>query len=139
MYDSNHLAVVEEYLKIFRPYRSLPEPLRTTIGLPNIKAMVLKRGDFIEDRFGQQERNMLSDKNLSAQTKLELFRWFGTFILLSSEGSTEPVVQHLRGRRFRPDPYRLHPASAPTPAAALLPASEQDGENVFTNVSLLKG
>ena len=133
-YDSNHLAVVDEYLKIFRPYRHLPETLRKAIGLPNIKAMLLKKGDFIEDRFGQQERNMLAGKELSADTKLEHFKWFGTFILLSSTGCTKPVVQHLRGRFFRPDPFRLRPASVPTPVVGLSLSSECTPENVFADV-----
>ena len=53
-YDSNHLAHVERYLQIYAPYYSLTEPLREALGLQSIKRMLLRRGDFIEDRFGQQ-------------------------------------------------------------------------------------
>jgi hypothetical protein len=53
-YDSNHIAHVQRYLQIYRPYHHLSENLRESLGLPAIKKMLLRRGDFIEDKFGQQ-------------------------------------------------------------------------------------
>lgn len=53
-YDSNHLAHVERYLEIYRPYHYLTVSLREALGLPAIKKMLIRRGDFIEDKFGQQ-------------------------------------------------------------------------------------
>lgn len=53
-YDSNHIAHVQRYLQIYRPHHHLSERLREALGLPAIKKMLLRRGDFIEDRFGQQ-------------------------------------------------------------------------------------
>lgn len=40
-------------LQIFQPYTHLSPALRDSIGLKGIRKLVLKRGDFIEDRFGQ--------------------------------------------------------------------------------------
>lgn len=53
-YDSNHLAHVQRYLEIYRPHYYLSENLREALGLAAIKKMLLRRGDFIEDKFGQQ-------------------------------------------------------------------------------------
>jgi hypothetical protein len=53
-YDSNHIAHVERYLQIYRPYHHLTAPLREALGLTAIKKMLLRRGDFIEDKFGQE-------------------------------------------------------------------------------------
>lgn len=53
-YDSNHIAHVERYLQIYKPYHYLSVSLRDALGLVAIKKMLLRRGDFIEDRFGQQ-------------------------------------------------------------------------------------
>jgi len=52
--DSNHIAHVQRYLQIYQPYHYLSVPLREALGLVAIKKMLLRRGDFIEDRFGQQ-------------------------------------------------------------------------------------
>ena len=126
MYDSNHIAIVEEYLKIFQPYKNLPETLRSAIGIQSIRAMLLKKGDFIEDRFGQQERNLLTDQvysddtaQLGPQTKRELFLWFGTYLLMSPHmGNTKPIVYHLRGRRYTTE-YDMGVTLRPTRPAHL--------------------
>lgn len=58
-YDSQHLAHVERYLQIYRPYKNMPFHLRDIIGNKSIKNMILRPGDFIEDRFGQMQRRLL--------------------------------------------------------------------------------
>lgn len=58
-YDSQHLAHVERYLQIYRPYKNMPPHLRDIIGIKSIKNMLLRPGDFIEDRFGQMQRRLL--------------------------------------------------------------------------------
>ena len=58
-FDSQHLCHVQRYLQIFKPYTNLPQELRDLFGLKVIRSMVLKKGDFIEDRFGQLQRNLL--------------------------------------------------------------------------------
>lgn len=58
-FDSQHLCHVERYLQIFYPIRNMPVHLRTIIGMQLLKGMRLRRGDFIEDRFGQMQRKLL--------------------------------------------------------------------------------
>lgn len=58
-YDSQHLGHVKRYLEIYRPYLNMPAHLRDVIGIYSIKDMVLRPGDFIEDRFGQVQRRLL--------------------------------------------------------------------------------
>ena len=59
-YDSQHLGHVQRYLEIFTPYKNMPVALRETIGILSIKGMVMRPGDFIEDRFGQMQRRLLT-------------------------------------------------------------------------------
>ena len=54
-YDSNHIAHVGRYLEIFAPYTNLPLELREAIGRENVHQLLLRKGDFIEDRFGQAQ------------------------------------------------------------------------------------
>ena len=58
-YDSQHIAHVQRYLQIYRPFRNIPVHLREIIGLSAVKGMLLRPGDFIEDRFGQMQRRLL--------------------------------------------------------------------------------
>lgn len=61
-FDSQHLCHIERYLKIYKPYVSLPEEMKNWLGRKFIKKMILRNGDFIEDRFGQSQRNCLTMK-----------------------------------------------------------------------------
>jgi len=58
-YDSQHLGHVQRYLQIYRPYKNMPTHLRDLVGIYSIKDMLLRPGDFIEDRFGQVQRRLL--------------------------------------------------------------------------------
>ena len=58
-YDSQHLGHVKRYLEIYRPYKNIPPHLRDIVGIFSIKDMLLRAGDFIEDRFGQVQRRLL--------------------------------------------------------------------------------
>jgi hypothetical protein len=58
-FDSQHICHVQRYLQIYRPYKNLPPHLRELIGIRSIKDMLLRPGDFIEDRFGQMQRRIL--------------------------------------------------------------------------------
>ena len=58
-YDSQHLGHVQRYLQIYRPYKNMPPHLRDVVGIYSIKDMLLRPGDFIEDRFGQVQRRLL--------------------------------------------------------------------------------
>ena len=60
-FDSNHFVHVKRYLEIFRPYINLFPELRQFLGLKRIKKLVMRPGDFIEDRFGQMQRDILTN------------------------------------------------------------------------------
>ena len=50
-YDSNHIAHVERYLQIYAPFTFAPPEVRAAFGPQGIKSMLLREGDFIEDRY----------------------------------------------------------------------------------------
>ena len=80
-YDSNHLAHVQRYLQIYTPYKSLTGELREYLGLRKIRDMLLRNGDFIEDRFGQIERNCLTEAIEDKSMIIKLFNWFRSYLL----------------------------------------------------------
>ena len=56
-YDSNHIAHVQRYLEIYQPFRYAPDIVKTHFhGLKGVKKMLLRHGDFIEDRSGMIAR-----------------------------------------------------------------------------------
>lgn len=63
-FDSQHLCHIERYIQIYKPYNSLPEDMKQWLGRKFVKKMVLRKGDFIEDRFGQSQRNCLTMKGV---------------------------------------------------------------------------
>lgn len=82
-YDSQHLAHIDRYLEIFAPYSKMPKHIvpivnsyrcRCHSGMSAnlnsfLKAhMLLRNGDFIEDRYGQMQRNMLTSYGTSKYT-----------------------------------------------------------------------
>ena len=110
-YDSNHLCHVQRYLQIFTPYKALPEDLREYFGLPRIKEMLLKNGDFIEDRFGQAQRNIIMASKRDSAFHRRIFQWFGSYLLWlvddelsqSDLRSSNETVRHLKGRQMKPE------------------------------------
>jgi hypothetical protein len=83
-YDSNHLCHVQRYLEIYTPYQSMPDPVKEIMLAIDRKAltrMVLKRGDFIEDKFGQVQRNSLVALRGDPSAGKKVFRWFGSYVL----------------------------------------------------------
>ena len=55
--------------------------MRQDIGLPNIGKMLLKRGDFIEDKFGQVQRDLLYEKGqVNEELLCKLFQWYGSYL-----------------------------------------------------------
>jgi hypothetical protein len=116
-FDSQHLCHVERYLNIYKPYKTLPVHLREVVGLKAVKDMFLKPGDFIEDRFGQVQRNLfatLRENNCPDAIIVELFRWYGSYLCWITDEPfydetqqselckprTQPMVKHLHGREF---------------------------------------
>lgn len=69
-FDSQHICHIQRYLQIYRPYKNLPPHLRELVGIRSIKDMLLRPGDFIEDRFGQMQRRILW--SLAVQGKVDL-------------------------------------------------------------------
>jgi len=51
-YDSNHICKVSRYLEIYRPFTMIPQQMKDILGVKAVKSMLMKQGDFIEDKFG---------------------------------------------------------------------------------------
>ena len=58
-FDSQHLCHVQRYLEIYKPYKNFPLELRPYLQRNDLKDMLLRPGDFVEDRFGQVQRRIL--------------------------------------------------------------------------------
>lgn len=132
-YDSNHICHVERYLKIYAPYLKLfDKSVLDWLGDEyNVNKLKLKTGDFIEDKFGQFQRNTLaklSDKQ-NEDMYVQLFKTFGSYLLYDVDHGNAKLsdstrislslkknvceysnkelnlpkiyVQHLRGRQYR--------------------------------------
>ena len=107
-YDSNHLVDAKRALEIFEPYSHAPDSLRDRIGGVGINRFRLRRGDFIEERFGVEQRNLLASLRDEPAECLRLFDWFGTYMLeevlpperkaAPEEVSALPVFADQRGR-----------------------------------------
>jgi len=113
LYDSQFLVQCDRYLQIFKPWINLPPVLKSELGLPVIKQLRLRRGDFIEDRFGQQQHQiMLSMRGRSDHDICRTFNWFGSYItwMPSDEMGRESsvLVKHLRGRQFNPNQLQIN-------------------------------
>lgn len=114
-FDTQHLCHVSRYLKIYQPYKSVPREYFDKIGLKNIKDMFLRPGDFIEDRFGQIQRNLLIEfsEKYSSEDVINLFKWYGSYLCFPVEVEYDPydikhaqlgssvdvMVSHLHGRQ----------------------------------------
>lgn len=121
-YDSTHVCHVQKYLEIYRPFQNTSPEVKTLFGGSKaVKRLVLRDGDFIEDRFGQAQRTILCNLRDNPADTLRAFMWFGSYILSEKRKSTrralesevvseleEPttreaiIVGHLRGRTFHP-------------------------------------
>jgi hypothetical protein len=91
-YDSIHLCHVQRYREIYTPFRAMPSALMILLQEkdPNlIQRLVLRRGDFIEDRFGQVQRNLLVSLKQDPALLLRTHQWFGSYLLYSHRLITE--------------------------------------------------
>lgn len=113
-YDSNHFCHVQRYLQIYRPYTFIPVEIQYQINKNNphenmLKKMLLKYGDFIEDRFGQIQRNLFVGSNKNAELLSSLIHWYGAYLLWPTLANKDShiydriFVSHLRGRKCRPE------------------------------------
>jgi len=108
-YDSQHVCHVQRYLRIFDAPADVPTHLKDLLGPDLIWSMRLRRGDFIEDRFGQAQKKMMTAEPIRNDTERmqELFRYFGSYLLWESQtqagemvgGRARAFVGHLRGRQ----------------------------------------
>ncbi|CAM9995803.1 unnamed protein product, partial [Ectocarpus fasciculatus] len=81
-YDSTHVAHVKRYLEIYRPFINVPDELKPSFGSKKgVKQMILRNGDFIEDRFGQAQRKILNDLVRHPSDLMKAFRWFGSYLI----------------------------------------------------------
>jgi hypothetical protein len=115
-FDSQHICHIQRYLNIFKPYKTFPKDLFDLVGLKAVKDMLLRPGDFIEDRFGQMQRNLLTslrNQGCSDEILLHLFHWYGSYLCWMSNNehpydvqydtyktTTRVMVSHLHGRNF---------------------------------------
>ena len=75
-FDSQHLCHVERYLQIFMPFATLPDEIVDWLGKKTINKMLLRKGDFIEDRFGQMQRNCLTKKGQLLQYSMIIWNMY---------------------------------------------------------------
>ncbi|KAG1662951.1 hypothetical protein FOA52_006704 [Chlamydomonas sp. UWO 241] len=83
-YDSQHLCHRTRYLSIFTPFATMGAKLLATLGTRFVKDMVLRPGDFIEDRFGQMQRRCFIEmraRGLESPEIIAAFRWFGSYLV----------------------------------------------------------
>lgn len=138
------------YKQIFTPYKCFPVELREYLGLGFIKNMLLRNGDFIEDRFGQAQRNSLAESCADVDMTVKIFHWFGSYLFWVDPVGSDEVqrrkencfVMHMRGRHYDPESDLLKRQSACSTLQMIVPedarlkphalfekvSSEQDGD-----------
>jgi len=116
-YDSNHIGFVNRYLELFAPFKFMQASLQKEIGGPKaVSKLVLKKGDFIEDKVGQQQRQLYKEMMSiptprNTELVLELGKWFGCYMFypesqdpsswsLQSSSERQAVVGHIGGRKY---------------------------------------
>merc|ERR1740117_1640687 len=73
-----------------------PHALRARLGARGAGRFRLRRGDFIEDRFGVEQRDlMVAMRDEPLETQLDAFDWFGSYMLeeVVDEMVEEQVVE----------------------------------------------
>lgn len=91
-YDSNHLCHIQRYLEIYKPFVNIPseyKQLMKEVGIV-VHDFLCRNGDFIEDRFGQAQRNFLvalSENDHDFEFIFNVFKWFGSYLLCDTRGN----------------------------------------------------
>ena len=72
----------------------MPAELKDAVGWDLVSTMRLRRGDFIEDRFGQAQKAMMTHAAIRAKPELvrSLFRWFGSYLLWDAQASADELI-----------------------------------------------
>jgi hypothetical protein len=73
--------------------------------------MLIKNGDFIEDRFGQAQRNIIMATKGDSAVHKRIFQWFGSYLYWSADDElseqelriSNETVRHLKGRQWKPE------------------------------------
>ena len=86
----------------------MPAHLKTKVGWKLISTMRLRHGDFIEDRFGQAQKKMMTCPAIRTcpEDAKGLHKWFGSYLIWDPQpyaqeligGQARVLVGHLRGR-----------------------------------------
>ena len=82
--DSNHIVDAQRALEMYQPYSHAPARLMRRLGGAGLNRFRLRHGDFIEERFGVEQRNLLASTRDEPDECLELFDWFGSYMLMHS-------------------------------------------------------
>ena len=80
-YDSNHLVDAAKALELFAPFECAPRGLLERLGGAGLNRFRLRRGDFTEERFGVEQRNLLVGLRDEPEACVRYFDWFGSYLL----------------------------------------------------------
>jgi hypothetical protein len=81
-YDSNHLVDCTRALEIYEPFRHATAEMHARLGPAGVGRFRIRRGDFIEERFGVEQRNFLASlSDAPTEELLSAFDWFGTYLI----------------------------------------------------------
>jgi hypothetical protein len=69
-----------------------------------VSKLLLRKGDFIEDRFGQAQRNLLASLKDQPELLLRTHQWFGSYLLYSLSGEGE--VRNIEGEEVKEEVER---------------------------------
>ena len=80
-WDSNHIVHAARCLEMYEPCVHAPAVVRQAMGESGLRRMSLRRGDFIEDRLGMEQRTLLASMHARPAALLQAFDWFGCYLL----------------------------------------------------------
>lgn len=167
-YDSQHICHIERYLEVYQPYTYMPPDLKATIKElgQDVGSFRLRYGDFIEDRFGQAQRNLIVAANkhynptalchhdednieivvdtvTSIYKLIDAVRWFGCYLLLQRDPSTgtfvtNTLVGHLKGRQTNLKKANYWRARSGVGIIDINVSVSSDGNNIFRKFDMIE-
>ena len=151
-YDSNHIVDARKALEIYEPYANAPSGLLERLGGVGLNRFRLRKGDFIEERFGVEQRNLLTSLRDEPAECLRYFDWFGTYLLeevideetaAAEAAKGPPIFMDKRGRVTYIDHIdargSLLPSQRRAGAVRVPPKRRAAGDIVPTPSTLSKG
>jgi len=113
-YDSNHIACIERYLEIYTPYKSLlstnliPSNTKDKINLKKLASqLTLRKGDFIEDKFGQAQKIFICSASYDSELQVQYFLFFGSYQLIWPQLKKSNDYQILTEDFEDPNPHNI--------------------------------